>query len=164
MGIDSEIFSEEVSDDLRCSICLEVYDQPIQISSCKHIFCSTCIHKWIERCDHSPTCPHDRQKITKYMLKSAPKSLKKEISQLKVKCEFRPNGCYAAVKYSEQKQHHNNCEYNPKHSKKFGNWLKKGSMCGSNRFVEAKHNLNYVYLTTMPSLYSYSYCAIPNRF
>lgn len=161
MGIDLEIFNEEVSDDLRCSICLEVYDHPTQISTCKHIFCSTCIHKWIEKCDQMPTCPHDRQKISKYLLKSAPKAMKKEISQLKVKCEFRPNGCYSSVKYSDQKQHHNNCEYNPKNSKKCSHWLKKGSFYGA-REVVAK--TNYVYLTTMPSLYSYSYCTIANRY
>ncbi|XP_054163877.1 E3 ubiquitin-protein ligase NRDP1-like [Oppia nitens] len=164
MGIDLEIFNEDVSDDLRCSICLEVYDQPIQIATCKHIFCAHCIHKWIEKCGQQPTCPHDRRKISKYVLKQAPKLIKKEINQLKVKCNFRSNGCFASIKYSDLKQHLNTCIYNPKYPKKSGNWLKRTSICNVNKSNYDTSRTNYVYLTTMPSLYSYSYCTIANRY
>jgi hypothetical protein len=160
MGIDSELFCEEVNEDLRCSICLEVFDQPLQISTCKHIFCANCIHQWINKCDEKPTCPHDRRKISRNSLKSAPKHVKKQIDHLIVKCQFRSNGCYAPVKYNELKQHQQNCEFNPKFSNKISKWLRRSSFYGS----KVEHKSNYLYITTMPSLYSYSYCNIANRY
>lgn len=160
MGIDSEILCGEVVDDLRCSICLEVYDHPIQISTCKHIFCANCIYQWINKCDDAPTCPCDRRTISRHLLRSAPKHLKKQINQLGVKCQFMSKGCKATVKYHELKQHQQNCEFNPKYSRKLCQWLKRNSLCGT----KFENKSNYLYLTTMPSLYSYSYCTIANRY
>jgi hypothetical protein len=160
MGIDSELFCEEVNEDLRCSICLEVFDQPLQISTCKHIFCANCIYQWINKCSEKPTCPHDRRRISRHYLKSAPKYVKKQIDHLLVKCQFNSIGCHARVKYNQLKQHQQNCEFNPKFSNKLSKWLRRSSFYGSK--VENKRN--YLYITTMPSLYSYSYCNIANRY
>lgn len=41
-------------DDSTCSICLREYVDPSIIRACEHIFCFTCISKWLA---HKPCCP-----------------------------------------------------------------------------------------------------------
>ena len=75
-GSDCKIASsnedEEISQELECSICKEVLNQPCGIgdNECKHRFCQICIENWAEmgqRRDQSrgSTCPMCRRKIVK---------------------------------------------------------------------------------------------------
>ena len=48
-----------VDEELQCSICKGVLRTPYQSTQCEHVFCFTCIHKWIPQ---GETCPIDRLK------------------------------------------------------------------------------------------------------
>jgi len=36
---------EAVDENHLCSICLELYNRPISINNCRHIFCFNCLNK-----------------------------------------------------------------------------------------------------------------------
>lgn len=48
-GRDTSLFVEEIDEDLLCAICHNVFVDPKEITSCGHIFCSSCISLWITR-------------------------------------------------------------------------------------------------------------------
>lgn len=56
---ESEI--EFLEQDLECSICLDIYKDPV-ITNCQHIFCKTCLDSALNK---SKDCPLCRTKITK---------------------------------------------------------------------------------------------------
>uniref|UniRef100_A0A6T9QBD0 RING-type E3 ubiquitin transferase n=1 Tax=Alexandrium catenella TaxID=2925 RepID=A0A6T9QBD0_ALECA len=51
-----------VSDTLRCTICSEVYEDPVFSSGrpCQHVFCRTCLEKALQR---QPRCPSCRAEV-----------------------------------------------------------------------------------------------------
>ncbi len=57
MGIEENRFVNSIADDFKCSICLEVFDNPIMTANCEHIFRKECINRWIG--EHM-CCPIDR--------------------------------------------------------------------------------------------------------
>eukprot|EP00494_Astrolonche_serrata_P022815 UN23072 len=59
--------------DAECSICLELYEEPMQ-TPCRHIFCRECIVAFLETKNE---CPYCRAVVTPGQLKK-PKSKKKE--------------------------------------------------------------------------------------
>ena len=67
MGFPIDLFQDPVDDELICSICMEVFDEPVQDEE-EHIFCKSCINKWLET---SHKCPLDRKILHTYKLKPA---------------------------------------------------------------------------------------------
>ncbi len=53
----------EISNNLKCSICKEVFQNPRKLSGCGHTFCAACLTTWIGRPDAQPTCPIDRMPV-----------------------------------------------------------------------------------------------------
>jgi hypothetical protein len=51
---------EKYTDDIECQICMHNKTDNIKLS-CKHIFCSECIKKWLT--EHINTCPTCRQPV-----------------------------------------------------------------------------------------------------
>ncbi len=51
---------EKYIEEEACSICYDLKEDMI-LTPCRHIFCKTCIHKWID--DDNDSCPYCRQKI-----------------------------------------------------------------------------------------------------
>ena len=43
--------------DLTCSICLDVVDQPVDLTDCASLVCAPCLTSWLFECDHSFLCP-----------------------------------------------------------------------------------------------------------
>ncbi|KAK5646566.1 hypothetical protein RI129_005030 [Pyrocoelia pectoralis] len=41
---------------LKCSICLEIYDSPVELPECKHLFCQDCIDDYCEYTNGKSTC------------------------------------------------------------------------------------------------------------
>lgn len=111
MGYDLNRFEGEVDEELICSICGGVLEEPVQAPVCEHAFCTACITEWL---NHQLTCPVDRQVITITQLKPVPRILKNLLSRLTIKCTNADFGCESLLKLDVLNGHLSECEYNPK--------------------------------------------------
>lgn len=111
MGYDLNRFEGEVDEELICSICSGVLEEPVQAPVCEHAFCSACINEWL---NHQSTCPVDRQIITNSQLKPVPRILKNLLSRLTIKCTNVDFGCASLLKLDVLNAHLTECEHNPK--------------------------------------------------
>uniref|UniRef100_A0A8D9EG61 E3 ubiquitin-protein ligase NRDP1 n=1 Tax=Cacopsylla melanoneura TaxID=428564 RepID=A0A8D9EG61_9HEMI len=111
MGYELVRFIGEVDEELICSICSGVFEEPLQAPTCEHAFCKACINEWISR---QPTCPVDRLPITAAQLRPAPRLLRKLLSRLVISCDNASYGCTTAVKLDSYATHLTECEHNPK--------------------------------------------------
>lgn len=111
MGYEVVRFQGEVDEELICSICSGVLEEPLQAPICEHAFCAACIHEWL---NHQPTCPVDRQNITSAQLKPVPRILKNLLARLTINCANAEFGCTVFVKLDYLNQHLSECEHNPK--------------------------------------------------
>ena len=41
------IFAEPLPEHLKCSICHQLFDKPVQLPRCQHVFCRGCIQGWL---------------------------------------------------------------------------------------------------------------------
>lgn len=111
MGFDLARFQGTVDEELICSICSGVLEQPVQAPSCEHAFCSACINEWLSR---QPTCPVDRTNITQSDLQPVPRILKNLLARLTISCDNAHCGCTELVKLEVLSSHVEYCEHNPK--------------------------------------------------
>ena len=112
MGYDVERFSpQNVDEELICTICRGVLEDPLQFPSCEHAFCASCIHGWLHR---QLSCPIDRNHVTALQLKPVPRILKNLLSKLLISCENQSFGCTANVRLDGLQSHLVTCEFNPK--------------------------------------------------
>ncbi|XP_052285535.1 E3 ubiquitin-protein ligase PDZRN3-like isoform X1 [Dreissena polymorpha] len=88
MGFDVEKFVCSVSEDRKCALCHHVLDNPVQ-SPCGHVFCSSCILPWVVQ--HG-CCPFRCQGLNTGDLTNV-LALRDVILNMKVVCEYEPNGC-----------------------------------------------------------------------
>ena len=57
MGILQRKFSGTVDPNLICSVCREVFDNPVRTKTCGHVFCQDCVGEWIRfGNDNCPEC------------------------------------------------------------------------------------------------------------
>lgn len=101
----------EVDEELICPICSSVLEEPLQVISCEHAFCSACIQEWLSR---QPTCPVDRNPITTANLRSVPRILRNLLARLSISCDNQPYGCQQVLKLDALHSHLEECEFNPK--------------------------------------------------
>ncbi len=92
-------FVEELQDELMCSICTKVLNEPQMVNCCEQRFCKNCLTEWMTK---NKTCPHCRNTKFAYM-----HSMRQEdrISKLLVYCANKVHGCKSTLKISEY-QHH----------------------------------------------------------
>lgn len=110
MGYDLTKFPEVVNEELICSICCGVLDQPVQTPACEHLFCEPCITTWLS---NQQTCPIDRAAVTLACLKPIPRVLNNFLSRLNIYCDFAAHGCDKVFKLEEFKNHLKYCPYDP---------------------------------------------------
>ena len=110
MGIDIKRFDGSVDDELICPICQLVLENPLHIIQCEHVFCHSCIWKWIQT--GNETCPIDRKKFEKEDLKR-PRLVIKFLDKLDIKCDYANNGCTSIVKLEQLAHHKKDCKINP---------------------------------------------------
>ena len=58
------VSEDHISDLLFCSICQDVFDEPVRIS-CGHTFCQACLNGWLKAQNGQGACPACRQVISK---------------------------------------------------------------------------------------------------
>ncbi len=92
-------FVKELQDDLMCSICMKVLNEPQMVNCCEQRFCKKCLTKWMT---NNKTCPHCRSTDFNHILL---KGLSKRISELKVYCANKTHGCKSTLKVSEYQSH-----------------------------------------------------------
>lgn len=88
-------------DDFICSICLQYYDTPSYISSCRHTYCMMCISK----CDKCPLC---RSNIYSIIYDDDVSDRMKNIYDTCSICKYRSN--ISSLSYHT---HHNMCYPTP---------------------------------------------------
>ncbi len=90
-GYDND-FVETVPDRLICStVCTKVLRDPHLTSCCGQHVCETCLNYWFEK-HRQKSCPHCRAKGSGFN-NFLDKKLKREISELKIWCNNKDDGC-----------------------------------------------------------------------
>ena len=113
MGFETERFENSENSALKeliCSICLGVFESPLEIITCQHIFCSICIFRLMQSGNNH--CPIDKQLFTELHLRE-PRKIKRIIENLKIKCDFASTGCKAIFELENLSKHLNDCDFNP---------------------------------------------------
>lgn len=112
MGYELTRFQGDVDEELICTICAGVLEEPLQAAGCEHAFCRACITEWLSR---QPTCPVDRSAITSpNNLRPVPRILKNLLSRLSISCDNAIYGCTHILKLDTLTNHLEECEHNPK--------------------------------------------------
>jgi len=94
---------QEKLQDITCSICLNVLNQPItQCSNCEELFCKFCIDKHIQNRNNCPKCrdlPFKKQKLGR--------KLKDFLNYLKFSCPLK---CGETFGLADSENHKDSCE------------------------------------------------------
>lgn len=85
MGYELERFVEKIDEELQCSICTLVLENPIK-TRCENSFCNTCIYTWLLV---NPFCPVDGQPLQTADLMHPSRMLRNLLIKLRIKCDFR---------------------------------------------------------------------------
>ena len=130
MGHAVELFLNQVDEEFLCSICLSVFEKPVQVS-CGHVFCRKCIWNWLF--DHE-SCPVDRSHVVMEDMKRIEIPLKNILDRQEMKCRFQ--GCNEISTLSRIESHIHCCPFNPdpqvsclECSRKFPRSQKGGHKC-----------------------------------
>lgn len=143
MGIDPNLFTEPVLEELHCSICEDVFEDPM---TCKvgHVFCRKCITSWIKLQKAGSKCPVDMQPTTIQDLQPAPLILKSILASLKVRCMFAQAGCEKMVSSIDFEGHRKACLYNPRRDKKavdVKDFVESVKLCNSKKIEEYERTI-----------------------
>ena len=98
MGIEEERFINCVPNELLCSICTDVVEDPLECAECETAFCKTCIEDWMSR---SQDCPN-RCKIT---LRPPHRILRNILESQQLRCRRYKEGCPFVSDLAKIKSH-----------------------------------------------------------
>lgn len=121
-GIERSRFKRQpVHPDYLCGLCGEVSWQPLQSTSCRHVFCSECITKWLSEESKNTgsddgTCPIDSSSLSRNGLSEPPHELIQSLAVLEVKCDYFSNGCSTFIPLERLDKHSDHCLFNPNRS------------------------------------------------
>ncbi len=62
--------SQSDAEELTCSICQDIFRNPVLTKCCLQTFCEQCINDWLET---NNTCPYDRKQLNRNQLLSPPR-------------------------------------------------------------------------------------------
>ena len=99
-SIERFINRNSVIDELICSICTDVLENPVQ-TPCQHSFCNDCIKVWVE--DGKSSCPVDRQTLDPKDLKPA-RILQQLLNNLIIRCKHFHDGCSLMARFEDMPQ------------------------------------------------------------
>jgi hypothetical protein len=93
----SESEPKELENYFRCSICLEVVDDPMQCGRCQKWNCSSCIKRWNKKSNTCPNCHTGPYKAAESLSMFALNQLNDTL----FKCDL----CSEVIKYELMKGH-----------------------------------------------------------
>ena len=65
--------TETEKTELTCSICQDIFKNPIFTNCCLQTFCEDCIQEWLQ---NNSTCPYDRKDLDSSQLTRSPRYVK----------------------------------------------------------------------------------------
>ena len=106
-GFDA-VFVVGLSERLTCPICQLAMKEP-QLTRCGHHFCECCLTESLKRACSCPVCREELKASSEYLFPN--KALKREILDLKIKCNQLKKGCEWVGELRESEDHDKQCEY-----------------------------------------------------
>ena len=82
---------QKLPEDLSCSICLNVIQQPQMVNCCEKLFCDKCLMKWKEKNNSCPCCRN--QDFTHMEMQTTVR----KVESLQVYCPNSQHGCQAIL-------------------------------------------------------------------
>jgi hypothetical protein len=110
-GYDVNRFVGEVREDLLCSICQDVPNDPRLCQHKDHIFCLAHISRHLHHNSH--TCPVCRDPLTPETLRRPTGFLKNYLEDLKIKCDHHDRDCPDVVRLEDLQRHVDQCGFAP---------------------------------------------------
>ena len=107
---EEECFESPVSENFKCSICLNVLNNPKSCRNNQHYFCSGCIDVHLK---NSHTCPECMEELTPETLVQPPRVLLNCILELRIKCLHSHRGCPEYVQLGRRQNHADKCGFAP---------------------------------------------------
>lgn len=104
IGYDRERFVSEIPNDLICSICLGVMNNPVE-TVCSHVFCRKCLKQALQR---RLRCPVDRRPLTMSHVRPLPRIVHNILGALMLRCRFPQ--CDEVVTLEEINKHEAVCD------------------------------------------------------
>eukprot|EP01083_Nonionella_stella_P142469 440904_1 len=90
----------EIAKQYECTICFEIYKEPVQLGCEEHLFCNQCIKTLISENGRSFHCPLCRKKCHSKSVTRV-KFIDRQINELKIQC---PNAINVPVENTNNKQ------------------------------------------------------------
>ena len=109
-GFEEERFELPVSENFKCSICLNVLNNPKSCRNNQHYFCSGCIDEHLK---NSLKCPECMEELTPETLVQPPRVLQNCILELRIKCVYSQRGCSEYVQLGRLQNHADECGFAP---------------------------------------------------
>ena len=97
------------SSSLLCSICQDIFQDPVINPACSHSFCRICIYQAVQMANRCPLCraPLSNDKVHPNL------ALAGLIGDLRAWCRFRELGCAAQLALEDVAAHEKNCAFAP---------------------------------------------------
>ena len=109
-GYEDERFQQIVSRSFHCIICTNVIKDAVMCPQNEHLFCRTCITRYLMNSQKCPTC---MEPLTVETLSQAPRGVKNLLSELKIRCEFYDRGCGKFIELGDLERHVADCGFAP---------------------------------------------------
>lgn len=117
MGISTDLFTGPINPEFICSICQDVFDEPVSLVECEHLFCKSCISSVRKNEDGQILCPLCKVEIHKEP-KQPHRFMLNLWKELKLKCKWHKEGCQKELTVEENSKHTEECEHNPENKNK----------------------------------------------
>ena len=88
MGLDLDLFEDEVPEDLVCVACHKVLMNPVH-AACAHLFCAVCLKRRVKT-DKLRTCPKCNSRLALNKTEPPSVTLKVKLLSLLIRCS---HGC-----------------------------------------------------------------------
>ena len=98
-----------LSSELLCCICQNVFWKPVACATCENAFCAGCIRTWTNTQAPWKTmmCPF----YCKFQEKRAPPIINNLLSKLEIYCAYETNGCREILPCDALEKHEETCQY-----------------------------------------------------
>ena len=109
-GYEEDRFEDKPDIKLRCSVCLKVFNDPVQCPN-QHYFCRSCIEENLRH--NAETCPVCQHPLTEETLTKPPRILTELLESLMIRCDYENRGCQELIKLEFLDRHVGSCGYSP---------------------------------------------------